>query len=268
VGGTVADANDDGFGDNHNESLASGAPVLISAGVGQSGGPGSNGTVRIEIEWDISALGPPGPNDTAQVQLTTNRGTVDSLLTFFFTGAGGNGTLEDSDFEANLAQLAGISMPVVGSVGADGTFTFDVKDALAAAIAGGATFFTVQGRVDESQTSGRGMQIYSTANNTLNAGKEPALIITTPPPTPPTTFTVLSLPSDGTLADSAQNTITTVPYTLPDNQVTYTPVTGFQGSTSFSYRAELSTQVDTGIVTIFVNFLDCAVTPAGCDDGR
>jgi hypothetical protein len=268
VAGNVADADTNGFGDNHNDDLAGGAPVFVYAAVGETGGPGSNGTMRIQIEWDISAIGTIGRTGGAQVTLTTNRGATDALDTFFYAGGGGNGTLEDSDFEADLEQLPGVLMPVTGSLGADGTFTFDVKDALNAAIASGASYFTVQARVNETLTSGRGLGVYSTADNPLNDNKVPALILSSPPPVAPATYTVLSLPTNGLIKDSSNIVITAVPYTLPDNLVTYTPNTGFTGADTFTYRAELFTQVDTGTVSIFVNSLNCDTSPAGCYDGR
>jgi hypothetical protein len=268
--GNVADADDNGFGDNHND-LSSSAPLFVYAMAdGDSGnGPGGIGTARIQIEWDISQLGPIGTGSTAEVTLTTNRGATDALDTYFFAGPGGNGTLEDSDFEAaNLEQLQGVVMPVTGAQGADGTFTFDVKGALNDAIASGATFFTIQARVDESLTDGRGLGVYSTVDNPLNDGKVPALILESPPISPPPTYTVLSLASHGVLKDSANNIITAVPYELPDNQVRYTPNTGYTGNDTFNYQAELFATVDTGSIFLFINTLDCATTPLGCYDGR
>jgi Big-like domain-containing protein len=268
VAGNVADDTADGFGDNHNDNLAGGTPVFINAGVGLSGGNGSNGTVRIQIEWDISTLGPIGNGSTAEITLTTNRGTTDAIDTFFFAGGGGNGTLENSDFEANLEQLQGVAMPVTGSLGADGTFSFDVKDALNDAIAAGATFFTVQGRVNETSSSGRGLGVYSSADNSLNVGKVPALILTSPPPTVPPTFTIDALPAHGVLRDSGNVLITAVPYTLPDHRVTYTPNVGFLGGDDFNYSADLGLSHDVGVVHLFINLLDCDTSPDGCDDGR
>jgi cytoskeletal protein CcmA (bactofilin family) len=268
VGGNVADADGDGFGDNHNSALASGTPVLVAAGVGLSGGPGSNGTVRLHLEWDVSGLGSLGPDASARVLLTTNRGTLDSLPTRFFAGVHGNGRLEDGDFEASLELLPGAVMPVSGAVGADGTFIFDVKDALAGALAAGATHFTVQGRVDESLAAGRGLQVYSTADNPLTAGKVPGLLLSTPPPLPPPTFILLSLPAHGTLRDALGNAISDVPHELAGAVVTYVPATGFLGADAFRYRAVLGETSDEGLVSVFVNLLDCDTSAAGCDDGR
>src|SRR4030095_10115430 len=57
IAGNVADSDGNGLGDNHT-ALPGSAPVFISAAVGQTGGgPGSDGTSRIQIEWDLSGLG-------------------------------------------------------------------------------------------------------------------------------------------------------------------------------------------------------------------
>jgi Bacterial Ig domain len=271
IAGNVADASGDGFGDEHN-ALPGGAPVFASASVGfTGGGAGSNGTARFHIEWDISNIGT--GLDSAEVILHTHRGTIDSLDTFFFSGAGGNGTLEDSDFEATLEPIAGVVMPVPPledmPVGSDGTFTFDVKGELEAAIASGASFFTVQGRVDETLTGpARGLEVRTTADGNLASFLEPQLSITTPGVTAPTVFTINSLPSNGILKNSLGATITSVPATLPDSRVSYTPNTSFVGTESFAYQAERNELTDTGVVTITVITGQCALDPAFCDDGR
>src|SRR4029077_5181132 len=51
VAGNVADSDGDQLGDNVN-ALPGSTPVFMSAGVNQAGGAGSNGTVRMEFEWD------------------------------------------------------------------------------------------------------------------------------------------------------------------------------------------------------------------------
>ncbi|MGH9363567.1 MAG: DUF1566 domain-containing protein [Thermoanaerobaculia bacterium] len=271
IAGNVADANGDGSGDNHNV-LPGSSPVFVSAGIGQSGGAGSNGTVRIHIEWDISSLGT--GLDSADVLLHTHRGTVDSLNTFFFAGAGGNGSLEDSDFQTVLEQVQGVTMPVPPledmPVGSDGTFSFDIKDQLLAAITAGATHFTVQGRVNETAVgvTARGLEVRSTASSNLASFLEPQLSITTPGVVAPPTFTILSLPDNGVLRNSLGATIAEVPATLPDALVSYTPNASFIGNNSFSYQAELGENVDTGLVTIVVILGDCAIDPSFCDDGR
>ena len=270
VAGNVADADENGFGDNHNDNLAGGVPVLVSAGVDQSGGPGSNGTTRIQMEWDISSLTAPITGETsAQIMLTTNRGTTDSLNTFFFAGPGGNGTLEDNDFESgNAFEPLGVVMPVTGLVGADGTFSFDIRSALNDAISASAQFFTVQARVDETLTGpARGLQIYSSADNTLNDGKLPGLVLSSPPPTAPATYTITSLPLNGVLFEGTTQ-ITAVPYTLGGNSISYAPNTAFQGTDSFGYEAVLGELVDTGLVNITIVFVNCANDADDCDDGR
>lgn len=277
VAGNVADlvADADLDGDYHSANLAAGAPVLVSAGVDQTldrdpqpAEPES--TVRIQMEWDISSLTTPITGETsAQIFLTTNRGTVDSLNTHFFAGPGGDGTLEDADFQSGSGfEPLGVVMPVTGLQGADGTFSFDIRDALNDAIAGGAQFFTVQARVDETLTGpARGLQIYSSADNPLNDGKLPGLVLSSPPPTPPPTFTITSLPLNGVLLDGTTE-ITAVPYTLAGNTIAYAPNTAYQGPDSFAYEAVLGEIVDTGIVNITVVFLNCANDADDCDDGR
>ncbi len=272
IAGNVADSNADGFGDNHNV-LPGSSPVFVSAGVGQAGGAGSNGTVRIHVEWDVSGFGPLTDLESARVHLSTHRGTIDSLDTSFFAGAGGNGTLEDADFEASLEAVAGAVMPVPPlselPVGADGAFTFDVTAELAAALAAGADFFTVQGRVDESLSGpARGLEVRSSASGNLASFLEPQLEVATPGVVAPTVFTVLTLPANGTLRDALGAVITAVPATLPSARVSYTPNTGFTGSDTFSYRAEFAELVDTGLVTIVVIPGSCTTDPSFCDDGR
>jgi hypothetical protein len=272
IAGNVADSGGDGFGDNHN-ALPGSSPVFISAGVGQSGGAGSNGKPRIHVEWDISSFGGTGTIDSARVTLNTHRGTVDSLDTFFFAGAGGNGTLEDTDFEATVEAVPGAVMPVPPletlPVGADGTFTFDVTAEFRAALAASATFFTVQGRVDETLAGpARGLEVRSSASGNLASFLEPQLEITTPGVTPATTYTILSLPPNGTLRNSLGAVITATPAVLPDSRVSYLPNTGFIGTESFAYQAELASVVDTGVVTIVVVQGSCLTNPSFCDDGR
>ena len=175
VAGNVADSDADTFGDNVN-SLPGSGPVFVSAGVLQAGGAGSNGTVRIHSEWDITSF-PSTSLESAEVLLNTNRGATDSVDTFFFYGtAEGNGTLEVTDFETPATQISGVMMPVTGTVGVDGTFTLDVTAALQSAITAGFNYFTLQGRVDESSlTAARGLQVRSTAAGNLTSDLEPQL---------------------------------------------------------------------------------------------
>ena len=79
----------------------------MSAGVGQSGGAGSNGTVRMEFEWDVANFaGSANALQSATVLLHTNRGTVDSADTFFYWIAEDNdGQLTDNDYERAGEQI-------------------------------------------------------------------------------------------------------------------------------------------------------------------
>ncbi len=272
IAGNVADADTNGAGDNHND-LPGASPIFISAGVGQTGGAGSNGTKRIHIEWDLSGLQGLGTINSASVTLNTHRGTSDSLDTFFYAVAGGDGLLTDSDFEASGEPIAGAVMPVpslsVQPVGADGTYSFDVIGQLRAAIAAGAPFFSIQGRVNET-TAGpaRGLEVRSTADDNLASFLEPQLEITTPGVTAAPDFEILSLPANGTLRNSLGDPITAVPAALPDNRVSYTPIASFVGTVSFTFQATFSTFTDTGVVTINVISASCATNPDACDDGR
>jgi hypothetical protein len=246
IAGNVADANGDGLGDNHN-ALPGGAPVLVSAGVGQSGGAGSNGTVRIHIEWDISTLGGVASSlQSAQVVLNTNRGTNDAVNTTFYASANGDaadgdGLLSDDDFETPLTPVPGAVMPVSGTVGGDGTFSFDVKSQLVAALNGGRQFFVVQGRVDEGLVGpARGLQVYSTASGNVSSSLEPQLSIATPGVSPPPlSYTIESLPLSGVLRTSAGGSlIDSAPFLLSGPLVFYTPNTGFDGSDTFTFKVE------------------------------
>lgn len=254
MAGNVADADDNGFGDNHN-ALPGSTPRLMSAGVGQSGGPGSNGTVRMQMEWDISSLGGLSSSlQSAEVVLTTNRGTVDDVDTFFFVGTGNNdGLLTDGDFEAPATQLAGVTMPVTGDEGVDGTFSFSVLQQLRQALASDRQFFTVQGRVDETGTgAARGLQVYTTADANLLDHSEPQLALATPGVTPPPlTFSIQTLPAHGTLRTSGGALIADAPFTLADAIVRYTP-TG--GDDQFTFQAE-DFLGHTAIATVFVRVL-------------
>jgi len=276
IAGNVADANDDGFGDEHND-LPGGSPVLVSAGVGQSGGPGSNGTVRIHIEWDISTLGGLASSlESAQVLLTTNRGTNDSLDTTFWASAkgdaaDGDGLLGDGDFETALTPVPGAVMPVSGNVGEDGTFSFDVKSQLVAALEAGRPFFVVQGRVDESLVGpARGLQVRSTASGNLSSNLEPQLALATPGVSPPPlSYTIQSLPLNGVLRTiSGGSIIGSAPFLLGGPLVLYTPDTGFNGSDTFTFQVEdLFSHSATATVFVTVHAADDPCTRDGREPG-
>lgn len=273
VAGNVADATGDGFGDNHN-ALPGSAPVLMAAGVDASGGAGSNGVMRMQVEWDVSNLG--GTIESAVVTLTTSKGTVDSLDTFFFAGTGEqDGLLTDGDFEAPAAVIDGAVMPVPDVAnGTQGTFTFDVRDEVVAAIAADRDFFSIQGRVDEGlagQGFQRGLQVHTTASGNLIDGFEPKLAITTPGVVAPSlTFTITALPAFGTLRNSQGSPITAVPTALLSPVVTYTPAAEFIGAVEFTFQVFDGVRFADGLVSVIVGFGfgDCATDATSCNNGR
>lgn len=271
IGGNVADADDDGLGDNHN-ALPGSVPGLMSAGVDLSGGAGSNGTVRMHIEWDISSL--PSDLQSADVILHTHRGTIDSLDTFFWwVSEAGDGLLADSDFESAAEPIPGVVMPVPSTtempVGSDGSFSFSVLGQLQAAAAQGLGYFTIQGRVDESLTGpARGLEVRTTALGNLSSFLEPQLSLTTPGVTPPITYTVTSLPAHGTLKDGLGAAITAVPYALPDARVSYVSAAGFTGSDSFGFQVSDGFTVDFAVIDLVVVVGSCQQNVIFCPDGR
>ncbi len=271
IAGNVADSNNNGFGDNHN-ALPGGVPVFMSAGANQSGGPGSNGTVRIQMEWDITGFsGSADSLQSATVNLPTHRGTTDSVDTFFWwSSTTGDGALSDSDYEAPAERISGATMPVppLMAIGADGTFSFSVLDQLRAAAHLGHTHFVVQGRVDESAAiTVRGLEVRTTADGNLPSDV-PSLAIATPGIAPPLIYTITSLPVNGVLRDSANTLITSVPYTLPDAQVRYTPNTGFLGNDTFGFQATNNVIIDAASVTVRVRFANCVADREACNNGR
>jgi|GEM_PF-795880 len=268
VAGNVADADGNGFGDNAN-ALPGSAPVFMSAAVNESGGPGSNGTVRMQFEWDMSNIaGSLGSVTSAQVLLPTNRGTTDSLDTFFYwVTASGDGNLTNSDFESPTRQIAGVVMPVPPEmpVGADGTFTFSVLDELRTS--GSFSFFAIQGRVDEQNaTSGRGLQVRTTASGNLTSNSVPTLAITSSTATP-LTYTITSLPAGGVLRDGNQ-VITTLPYNLSGTDVTYIPNSAFLGLDSFTFSVSNGVTSASALARIRVFAPNCLTDPSACYNGR
>ena len=272
IAGNVADANGDQLGDNVN-ALPGPAPVFMSAGVNQGGTAGSGGTVRMQFEWDMTGISGSLSNlQSADVILPTNRGTVDSLDTFFYAaGVSADGILTNSDFEAPAEQIPGVVMPVPPSmpIGSDGTFSFSVLGQLRAAAQGGFSFFAIQGRVNESLTGpARGLQVRTTADGNISTGNIPKLSLTTPGVTAPLTYRITSLPTSGVLRDSANILITTVPYDLPSAQVSYTPNTGFLGTDTFSFSVSNGVTTSSALGTISVFIPNCQTNPAGCNNGR
>jgi len=251
VAGNVADADGNGFGDNANAL------------------PGSNGTVRMQFEWDMSSIaGSLGSVTSAQVLLPTNRGTTDSLDTFFYWAtASGDGNLTNSDFESPTRQIAGVVMPVPPEmqVGANGTFTFSVLNELRSS--GNFSFFAIQGRVDEQNaTSGRGLQVRTTASGNLTSNSVPTLAITSSTATP-LTYTITSLPAGGVLRDGNQ-VITTVPYNLSGTDVTYIPNSAFLGLDSFTFSVSNGVTSASALAKIRVSAPNCLTDPSACYNGR
>jgi hypothetical protein len=272
IAGNVADSNGDHLGDNAN-ALPGATPVFMSAGVNQSGGAGSNGTVRMQFEWDMSNIsGSVGALQSAQVVLPTNRGTIDSLDTFFYwVAASGDGNLTNSDFEAPAEQIPDAVMPVPQSmpIGGDGTFSFSVLDQLRASAQNGFTFFAIQGRVNESLTGpARGLQVRTTASGNVTGNNVPMLSLATPGVTTPLTYTITALPPSGLLRDSLNQLITTVPYDLPSPQVSYTPNTGFLGIDTFSFSVSNGVISSSAFGRITVFTPNCQTSAQGCNNGR
>jgi len=273
VAGNVADATGDGLGDNQND-LPGSTPLFMSAGVGSTGDGGSQGTKRIHIEFDIAGFaGGVGNLTSAHVVLPTHRGTIDSLDTKFFAiGSDGDGVLTLNDFESEGESMRGVvmSVPPVSElpVGSDGFFTFDVMGELKAAVASGHDHLVIQGRVDESLTSGRGLEVRTTATGNLDAFNVPSLELTTPGVTAPIIYTITSLPLYGVLVDTTNNPITSVPYVLAGSQVRYLPNTGFVGLDTFHFEANNGSLIDTALVAIKVVLGNCATDPRFCGNGR
>ena len=212
----------------------------------------SDAPQRIQIEWDISSL---DTIDSATVTLTTRKGSNDSLDTMFFVGSQDqDGLITASDFEAPAEEIAGAVMPVPGGAqtGDEGTFSFDVTEELQTALSQDITFFSIQGRVDESLT-GEGLQIHTTAPENVALGKEPRLEITTPDTG--LVFEILSLPdpeTEGTVTDQS-GIVVTVGQTFTETPtVIFTPAVGFVGTTSIVYQVTEGTVVDTATVEIIV----------------
>ncbi|HSR67473.1 MAG TPA: hypothetical protein VLU25_05985 [Acidobacteriota bacterium] len=231
------------------------------------------GIARIQMEWDIANV--PLEIESATVILTTEKGTVDSLDTFFFVGtAEQDGLLRVSDFEAPANPLSGVVMPVPAGIpaGQEGTFAFDVTASLQGAVAAGLDFFSVQGRVNESLAGGgpaRGLQIHSSASGNLAQGKEPQLQVVTPDAGElGLIYTITSLPTRGTLTDPATGQAVQVGDTF--NTVTtllYTPELNFSGNDQFEYTVQEGTVIDSALVAIVVLIDDgCAEVgrPPGC----
>ena len=272
IAGNVADSNGDQLGDNVN-ALPGPTPVFMSAGVNQGGTAGSGGTTRMQFEWDMAGISGSLSNlQSADVLLPTNRGTVDSLDTFFYAaGVSGDGNLTNSDFEAPAEQIPGAVMPVPPSmpIGSDGNFSFSVLGQIRAAAQAGFSFFTVQGRVNETLGGpARGLQVRTTAGGNIGSGDIPKLSLTTPGVSAPLSYRITALPASGILFDSFNVPITNVPYDLPSPQVSYTPNNGFLGLDTFTFSVSNGVISSSAFGHINVFIPDCQTNKAGCNNGR
>lgn len=238
---------------------------------------GIQGVARIQVEWDVSSIvSPPEGISSATVTLNTQKGTVDSLDTFFFAGtADQDGLLAVSDYQAPAAALPGVTMPVpAGPTGTEGTFSFNVTGALQTALDEGFDFFSIQGRVNEDLAGGgfkRGLQVRSTATGNLSLGKEPQLVVvTTPPPDTPLTWRIETVPSFGTLRTLAGSPVTVGQTFTSVTTLVYTPNFNFSGDDSFSYKVTEGLVADLANIRIVIGFNDgCAEVgrPPGCAPG-
>jgi len=280
IAGNVADSTglQDGLvGDNKN-NLPGAAPVLISASLSDSGGSGSDGLSRINVEWPLSGF--QGATLTsATVTVNTNRGSIDSEDTFWYSfETSGDGVLTLDDMAGGIVSsgtaVATMPVPEGQQQGEDGTFSFDVTSAVQTAIDNGFGHFWVHGRLSnvlEFQNPGstvRGLQVRSTADGNLTAGLEPQLSLNSDQPLI-VEFTLLSLPSNGTLRDASGSLITAVPHFLGRNAVlTYTANAGFVGTDSISFEASDGVSVDVGVVDFVMVIGSCADHESFCNKGR
>jgi hypothetical protein len=227
----------------------------------------------VQIEWDISTLPTAEGIESAAVTLSTVRGTVDSLDTFFFAGtAEQDGVLAVSDYQAPASQISGVIMPVpAGSnPGDEGTFVLNVTNQVKAARAAGRNFFSLQGRVNEALAGGgfkRGLQVRSTATGNLTAGNEPKLEVVTTPPSPTLSFKITSLPAGGILRFGGSPVVVNQTFATAPTLL-YTPTLGFTGNDSFTFRVTQGALSDLGTISIVVNSAPSNCTfngrPVGC----
>jgi Big-like domain-containing protein len=234
---------------------------------------GIQGVARVQIEWDISTLPTVEGIESAEVTLSTVRGTVDSLDTFFYAGtAEQDGVLAVSDYQAPASQISGVVMPVpAGSnPGDEGTFVFNVTSQVKAARAAGRNFFSLQARVNEALAGGgfkRGLQVRSTATGNLTAGNEPKLQVVTTPSGPTLSFKITSLPAGGTLRFGGSPVVVNQTFATAPTLL-YTPNPGFTGNDSFTFRVTQGALSDLGTISILVNSAPSNCTfngrPVGC----
>jgi hypothetical protein len=218
------------------------------------------GTVRTQIEFDISSLGDEAAVEnivSAMVSVSTEKGANDTADTFWFVGDNnGDGVLTASDFEAAASQLNAVMPVPAGGVGTTGTFSFDVTNLVKAARSSNPPidFLTFQGRVNESLTGfNQGLQI-----KTTNGASPPILGITTPGLVAPSFIEILSVPlvTQGTITTLAGAPVT-VGTTFPlTTTLVFTPTFGYTGPAQVSYRVTEGAVTDTALVKFTVTFTD------------
>ena len=236
------------------------------------------GNLRIQVEWDVTSLAGLGDQiANATVTLNTHRGSVDSLDTMFFVGdqEQQDGLLAPSDYQAPATELSGVVMPVpAGSLpGDDGTFSFDVTRELTSAVNQGLSFFSIQGRVDESLADGnpvpllRGLEVRSTATGNLATNKEPQLDVLGVPPPSAITITMLTLPTAGTVTDFTGALVSVGQTFSSTTDLVYTPPLNVSGTFRLTYEATEGQVIDTAQIDFIVGLDDgCAEVgrPPGC----
>ena len=82
------------------------------------------------------------------------------------------------------------------------------------------------------------------------------------------TWSILSLPSSGTLKTLSGSLVTVGQTFTVQPTLVYTPPLGFTGSTSFEYQVVQGTVTDTALVDILVALGNCLAGEEFCDDGR
>jgi len=173
---SVSDRNGDNKGDE--ACPCKGTPLLTSAGANfRGGGPGYNGTVRWQIEWDISSLR--GRKiQSAAATISTFKGSVDTENTnIFHVTKDEDGLLTPSDFESPVNKIA---IPPMTVIPGESAFTFNVKELLNRDLAKGNRFFSIQGRIAIPSTTKmvRGLQIYTTCVDRPDTNpKHPTLLV-------------------------------------------------------------------------------------------
>ncbi|MDA1258837.1 MAG: hypothetical protein O3C10_13510 [Chloroflexi bacterium] len=228
------------------------------------------GTVRTQIEFDISSLGDENTVQnlvTATVSVSTEKGVNDTVDTIWFVGDNnGDSALTPSDFQAAATQLNAVMPVPAGPTGTPGTFSFDVLNLVQAARSSNPPIdvLTFQGRVDEQLTGfNQGLQI-----KTTNGASPPLLEITTPGLAIPTFIEILSVPlvTQGTIKTLAGAPVivgSTFPVTTT---LVFTPAFGYTGPAQVSYQVTEGGVTDVALVTFTVIFNDTC-TIVGRDPG-